>query len=101
MLTVVAVMKAREGMEKEMEEAINALVPKVQTEEGTLVYAVHRGRKARGKFLFYERYPDKDALNTHGSTPHFAEFFGKIAPLLDGDPSIEVYEDLASIRPKG
>ncbi|HNR52336.1 MAG TPA: putative quinol monooxygenase [Deltaproteobacteria bacterium] len=101
MLTVVAVMKAKEGKEKDMEEAIKALVPQVQTEQKTLVYTVHRGRKAPGKFLFYERYPDKDALNVHGATPHFAEFFGKIAPLLDGNPTIEVYEDLAAITPKG
>jgi len=100
MLTVVAVMKAKEGKEKEVEEAVRSLVPNVQKEEGTLVYAVHKGRKTPGKFLFYEKYRDKDALNAHGSTPHFAEFFGKIAALLESDPSIEVYEDFVSIKPK-
>jgi quinol monooxygenase YgiN len=101
MLTVVAVMKAAQGREKEMEEAIGALVTEVQAEEGTLVYAVHRGRKEPGKFLFYEKYRDKDAFKAHGVTPHFAEFFGKIAPLLDGEPSIEIYEDFVSISPRG
>ncbi|MFY9397354.1 MAG: putative quinol monooxygenase [Desulfomonilia bacterium] len=101
MLTVVAVLKAKEGKEQEVKEAIEALVEKVRTEDGTLAYAAHRGRKEPGKFLFYEKYRDKDAFNAHGSSAHFAEFFGKIASLLDGEPSIEIYEEFASIPPKG
>ncbi|HPW69100.1 MAG: putative quinol monooxygenase [Desulfomonilia bacterium] len=101
MLTVVAVMKAAESREKEMEEAVRALVTEVQAEDGTLVYAVHRGRKEPGKFLFYEKYRDKDAFKAHGATSHFAEFFGKVAPLLDGEPTIEIYEDFVSISPRG
>ena len=29
------------------------------------------------------------------------EMFGAIGPLLDGNPSIEIYEDIASIPAKG
>jgi quinol monooxygenase YgiN len=101
MLTVVAVMNAKEGKEKEMQEAIEALVDKVRSEEGTLMYAANRGRKAPGRFLFYEKYRDKDAFKAHGATAYFGEFFGKVAPLLDGEPSIEIYEEFASIPPKG
>jgi quinol monooxygenase YgiN len=100
MLVVVAVMKAKAGKEEEMEKAIRDIMPKVEAEEGTLAYVLHRAKKEPQKFLFYEKYRDKDALNLHGSTPHFAELFGNIAPLLDGDPIIEVYEPLASIKEK-
>ena len=100
MIVVVAVMKAKKGKEQEMEDALRWLIPQVESESGTLQYVLHRARKDTGKFLFYEKYRDKDALNTHGSTPYFGELFGKIAPLLDGDPSIEIYEDIASIQEK-
>jgi quinol monooxygenase YgiN len=49
----------------------------------------------------YEKYRDKEALAFHSSTPYFAELFGKIAPLMDCDPAIEIYEVLSSIKEKG
>lgn len=101
MLTVVAVLKAKQGSEKEMEDALTAIVPKVATEEGTLAYVLHRAKKEPGKFLMYEKYPDKDALNRHSATPHFMELFGAIAPLLDGNPTIEIFEEIAAIPAKG
>jgi len=100
MLIVVAVMKAQAGKEEEMEKALKDMIPKVESEEGTIAYTLHRMKKQPQKFLMYEKYKDKDALNLHSSTPYFGELFGKIAPLLDGDPVVEVYEELASIKVK-
>ncbi|HNY64191.1 MAG TPA: putative quinol monooxygenase [Deltaproteobacteria bacterium] len=101
MLIVVAVLKAKEGREKDMEEALKRVVPLVAAEEGTLMYTLHRAKKDPTKFLFYEKYTGKEALGAHSSTPYFMEMFGAIAPYLDGDPSIEIYEELASIPVKG
>jgi quinol monooxygenase YgiN len=101
MLIVVAVLKAKEGKEKEMEEALKKVVPQVAAEEGTLMYALHRAKKDPTKFLFYEKYKDKEALNAHSSTTYFMELFGTIGPLLDGNPSIDIYEELDSIPAKG
>lgn len=97
MIVVVAVMKAKQGKEQEMEDALKNIVPKVASEEGTLAYALNKARKDPCTFLIYEKYRDKDALNLHSSTPYFAELFEKIAPLLDGAPSIEIYKELSSI----
>jgi quinol monooxygenase YgiN len=101
MLTVVAVLKAKEGKEAEMEAALRKAVPQVAAEEGTLAYVLHRAKKDKTQFLFYEKYRDKGALGVHSSTPYFMEMFGAIGDLLDGSPSIEVYEELDSIPPKG
>lgn len=101
MLTVVAVLKAKEGTEKDMEEALKKVVPQVAQEQGTLAYALHRAKKDPTKFLFYEQYKDKEALGLHSSTSYFLEMFGAIGPLLDGNPSIEIYEEIASIPAKG
>jgi quinol monooxygenase YgiN len=100
MLVVVAVMKAKAGMEHEMEKALRNIIPKVEAEKGTLTYTLHRAKKEPGKFLMYEKYPDKEALKEHSSTPHFAELFGKIGPMLDGSPVIDMYEDLVGIKEK-
>ena len=97
MIVVVAIMKVQEGKEQDMEKALVDIVPKVATEEGTLAYVINQAKKDPRTFLIYEKYQDKDALNHHSTTPYFAELFEKIAPLLDGAPSIEIYKELASI----
>jgi len=96
MIVVVAVLKTQAGKEKEMEDALRGMIPKVQSEEGTLAYILHRAQNEPGTFLFYEKYKDKAAFDHHGSTPHIQELFGKIGPLLAGEPSIEMYEELAA-----
>ncbi|PKN30456.1 MAG: antibiotic biosynthesis monooxygenase [Deltaproteobacteria bacterium HGW-Deltaproteobacteria-21] len=101
MLTVVAVLKAKEGKEKELEEALKKVVPLVTQEEGTLAYVLHRARKDPRRFFFYEKYKDKEALTTHGSSSYLKELFGTIGPLLEGSPSVETYEEIASIPAKG
>jgi len=100
MIVVVAVIKAKQGKEQEMEDALRWIVPKVEAEDDTIQYVLHRAKKEPGKFLFYEKYRDKAALNAHSSTPYFAELFTKIGPLLDGAPTIDIYEDIAMIQGK-
>ncbi|MFA4916992.1 MAG: putative quinol monooxygenase [Syntrophales bacterium] len=95
-MVVVAILKARQGVEKDMEAALRAMVPKVLPEEGTLTYILNRAQNEPGKFLFYEKYTNKAAFDIHSSTPHFQELFEKIAPMLDGEPSLEMYEELAA-----
>ena len=100
MIVVVAAMKAKQGKEQEMEDALRWIIPQVESEEGTLRYILHRAKKEPGKFLFYEMYRDKQALNAHSSTPYFAELFAKIGPMIEGNPSIEIYEDIAASQEK-
>lgn len=100
MIIVIAVMKAKAGKEQEMEKALRDVLPKVQAEEGTLAYALHRVRKEPQKFIMYEKYRDKESLQHHGATPYFAELFGKIGPLLEGNPTLEICEILAAIKEK-
>ena len=96
MIVVIAILKAQAGKENEMEEALRAMIPKVESEEGTLAYILHRSQVEPGKFVFYEKYKDKAAFDHHSSTPYIQELFGKIGPLLDGQPAIEMCEELAA-----
>ena len=96
MIVVVAILEAQPGKEKELEDALKAVVPNTQAEEGTLAYILHRSQGNPGKFLFYEKYTGEEAFLTHGAAPYLAELFVKVTPLLAGDPVIETYEELAS-----
>jgi len=96
MIVVIAVFQARAGKEQELEDKLKAVVPRVQQEAGTLVYVLHRSSQGAGKFLFYEKYRDMDALALHGASPYLAELIGAVGPLVEGEPSIELYEELAA-----
>ena len=97
MIIVLAILEAQAGKEKEFEDALRAMIPKVQDEQGTLAYILHRATDNPAKFMFYEKYKDEEAFAYHGSTPYIAELFAKIGPLFAGEPSVVTYEVLAAI----
>jgi len=97
-MIVVARLKAKNGKEEEMEKAFRGMVGKVEKEEGTLVYTLHRSQKDPSVFLLYEKYKDKDALSHHSSTPYFKELLGLLGPLFEGAPEIEMYDEIASMK---
>ena len=100
MLVVIATIQAKAGKEQEMEDLFKGVIPQVDTESGTLRYVLHRVKKEQGKFLMYEMYRDKEARKAHGETPYFVTLFTNILPLIDGNPSIETFEVIASIKDK-
>ena len=94
-ISVVAKLKAKQGSEKQMEEALKAMVGKVKEEPGCEAYVLHRSNRDSTTFVFYEVYRDQAALDAHGKTPHMAEMLGKIGPLLDGRPVIDFVSEIA------
>ena len=96
-MIVVAKLQAVAGKEEEMRQALLDIIPKVREEEGTLVYTLHQDQNDPTLFLFYEKYKDTDALVAHSSTPHFKTLFKTIKPLLESNPEITMYNELAGI----
>ena len=96
-MIVVAKLKAKKGSEQELETALRDMVKKVASEEGTLTYTLHRSLSDPSVFLFYEKYKDHEAFGRHSETEHFKELMGITAPLLDGAPSVELFEEMASL----
>ena len=93
-IVVVAKLKAKQGSEKQMEEAFHTMISKVKEEPGCLKYILHRSNQDPTVFVFYEVYQDQAALDFHGKTPHMAEMFGKLGGLLDGRPAIDFLTEL-------
>ena len=97
MITLVAYMQAKPGKEKELEVALQTVLPKVQLEAGTMAYVLHRSKDNAGQFFFYEKYQDQQALDHHGSTPYLKQLFRDVSELLLEKPKIKLYEEVASI----
>lgn len=99
MLIIVARLKASSGNEAEVEKQLKMLVEYVRNEEpGTLSYICLRNSADPTQFTFYERYIDQAALDKHSSSARFLQIFGKLMPLLETPPIVEMYEEVAGKR---
>lgn len=85
MITVLTWMKAKPGMEPELQEALERMAQAVAAQEpGVVRYSVHRVRNAPGEFYLYEQYQDRDAQRSHGDTAHIAELRRELRRLTKG-----------------
>lgn len=94
MITVVAKLTIQEGKADETIGMLKAMMEKVATEEGTLLYSLNRKPSDPNTLVIVERYKDKDALGAHSATPHFKEFSAKLATVLASRPEISVMDEL-------
>ena len=96
MLTIVAKMKIKAGKEGDAEAALRDMIAYVgRSEPGTLRYALHRSVGDPTQLLMYEQYADQSAVDEHGTSERIQHLFATLAPLLDGQPSIEMYDEVA------
>jgi quinol monooxygenase YgiN len=98
MTVLVAVLQAKPGKEAALEAELKAIVLKVQTEANALCYALHRAEGNPGKFLVYEKYTDKAALDFHLSAAYMKEMLSNIESLLSEAPALTLYEEIAAIK---
>jgi quinol monooxygenase YgiN len=92
MLTVVAIAQAKPGKEKDLEAALLELVPHTRQEAACINYDLHRHLDNPGKFVFYENWVNKAALEQHLTTPHITDFLTKAGDLLAEPLQVELYE---------
>jgi quinol monooxygenase YgiN len=97
MISLIARLTIKEGMEDEAINLFKDLMAHVDKEEGTLYYTLNQGKNSPGELVVMERYKDKSALDHHSSTEYFKQFNGKIAGLLAAKPVLEVMEEIHSI----
>ena len=75
--------------------ALTALAAATQRdEEGCLGYEVFES-SVPGTFVTIESWRSEDDMNTHMSTPHVAEAFGVLGPLLAGELGLHSLTPLA------
>ena len=95
MPTVIAVLKVKEGKMNEAVKVLRALIPQVRkAERGTITYVPRtiEGIKEKNSILFYEKYKDNTALQTHGA--NLAKSLAKLMPLLDPGMDIKLCNEI-------
>jgi quinol monooxygenase YgiN len=93
MITVIAKLKVKEG---KMDEAINALKKAVQrirdTEPGCIAYVPHTVKGDSTTILFYEKYRDKEALQSHSQ--NLGQSLSDVLPLLEPGMEINICSEI-------
>jgi quinol monooxygenase YgiN len=83
-VTLVVLLRARDGQETILEAELRALVSPSRKEEGCLRYDLHRSFDTPGGLLLHEVWASRDAHTEHTHTPHFLRWNARKDALLAG-----------------
>jgi quinol monooxygenase YgiN len=81
-VTLIVLLRAREGQETLLEAELRALVSPSRREEGCLTYNLHRAIDTPGALLLHEVWASRDAHTEHTHTPHFLRWNARKDALL-------------------
>jgi quinol monooxygenase YgiN len=81
-VTLMVVLRAREGQETLLEAEVRALVAPTRKEEGCLAYYLHRAADAPGMLLLHEVWSSREAHTAHTHSQHFLRWNARKDALL-------------------
>lgn len=81
-VTLIVILRAREGQERLLEAELCALVGSSRKEEGCFTFDLHRSVDAPGAFLLHEVWASREAHTEHMHTPHFLRWNARKDALL-------------------
>jgi len=93
-LVVIATIKAKEGFQKELGEALLTLIPIAKSEPGYVQYDLHVSNERSGEFVFYEIWDDEASLDVHNNTPNMKAFGEKAGKWIES-VTLEKYKRLS------
>jgi len=81
-VTLIVILRAREGQETLLEAELRALVTPSRKEEGCLAYNLHRSLDTPGALLLHEVWASREAHTVHTNTAHFLRWNARKDALL-------------------
>lgn len=81
-VTLVVLLRAREGQELLLEAELRALVGPTRKEEGCLTYDLHRSAEPPPAYLLHEVWASREAHTQHTRTQHFLRWNARKDALL-------------------
>jgi quinol monooxygenase YgiN len=81
-VTLIVILRAREGQETLLEAELRALVSPSRREEGCLAYDLHRSLDTPGALLLHEVWASREAHTVHTNTAHFLRWNARKDSLL-------------------
>ena len=95
-VTVIARLRAREGMEASLKETLLGLIQPSRADEGCIRYDLHEDPENPALFMFHEIWTGKEALDKHLGTPHLQEFIKKSEDLLAEPLHVTIWKKISA-----
>jgi quinol monooxygenase YgiN len=93
-LTVIAILKAKPGLEPTVKKELQSLVTQTRKETGCINYDLHQDLQDPARFLFHETWATKAHLDAHLEQPYLTALFAKAEELLAEPPQLYLTEKL-------
>jgi quinol monooxygenase YgiN len=82
-LLVVAQWEAKDGQADKVADILRQFLPEAQSDPGSKLFLISRGKENPAQFLFYELFVDEAALKAHQDSGYFKTYIaGQALPLL-------------------
>jgi quinol monooxygenase YgiN len=94
-LTVVAELTAKPGKENDLRDALAGLIEPTRNEDGCVEYVLHESTDRPGRFVFYENWKSREALDQHLRTPYLQALSARSGELLAEPARILTYTRIA------
>ncbi len=91
-VTVLALLKAKPGLEEEVKRELMALQGPTRSEEGCINYDLHQSKEDPSCFMFYENWKSQEDLDKHLQMPYLTAFREKAGDLLAEPTSITLHK---------
>jgi len=95
MITLIALVKAKKGMEETVKQELLSLVKPTKSEPGCISYDVHQATDDQSLFLFYENWKTMEDLEKHSEMPHLKAFRQKADRLLAKPIEVTLLEKIS------
>ncbi|MFZ0930933.1 MAG: putative quinol monooxygenase [Syntrophobacteraceae bacterium] len=90
--TVLALVKAKEGMEETVRQELLSLVSPTRSEPGCINYDLHQATGENSQFMFFENWKSMEDLEKHRGMPHMKAFGQKVRSLLAKPTEVTLFE---------
>lgn len=94
-ITVLARIKAKEGLKDTVRQIGLSLVGPTRKESGCISYDFHQAVEDESLFMFYENWVSKEALGEHIQMPYLQDFISRADELLDGAMDVTIWKKLS------
>ena len=95
MLSVVAEITAKPGKEAELRRGLMGLIEPTRKENGCVQYDLHVSTDDPARFVFYENWSSRAALDAHLGSAHIQAMLAVADELLAEPPRILTYTRIA------
>jgi len=94
-ITVVAIVKAKQGIESQVRDELSAMVAPTRQEPGCISYDLHIDSEDPSLFMFHETWNSKEDLDTHIQAPPLQQLLKKADDLFAKPLDVSIWKKIS------